>query len=134
MDTVNRTGVPKQVSRPISPETRPNTLHFHSITSFDVPQTRKQGAVLLRPFKHQVHYDAATAKAHDVDHARKYIQLRVGRAILAVQEKDEILVDGAAEAGLLAFAVQIELKYECAPALVEVCDDWIELSPVWFPG
>jgi len=71
---------------------------------------------------------------HHVDHARKYIQPRVGRAILAVQEKDEILVDGAAEAGLLAFAVQIELKYECAPALVEVCDDWIELSPVWFPG
>ena len=105
MGTVNRTGVLKQVSRPLSPETRPNTLHIHSITSFDVPQTRKQGAVLLRPFKHWVHYDAATAKARHVDHARKYIQLRVGRAILAVQEKGEILVDGAAEAGLLAFAV-----------------------------
>ena len=43
-------------------------------------------------------------------------------------------MDRATKAGLLAFTVQIKLKYKCAPTLVEVFDNWIELSPVWFPG
>lgn len=34
------------------------------------------------------------------------------------EEKDEVLVGGVAEAVLLAFAVQIKLKYECPSALV----------------
>jgi len=76
---------PEQMSHPLSSETRRNTIHFHFIASLDVPRTRKQSAVLLRPFKHWIQYDAATAKAVDVHHPRKYVQLRVGRAILAVQ-------------------------------------------------
>ena len=43
---------PKQVSCPRSSETRPNTLHFHFIASFEVPQTRKRSAVPLWLFKY----------------------------------------------------------------------------------
>jgi len=50
--TVNEASEPKQASRPSSSETRPNTLHFHFIASFEVPQTRKRSAVLLWLFKH----------------------------------------------------------------------------------
>jgi len=70
VDTVNgieltEAGVPPNIL-----STRPNTLRFHFIASFDVPRTRKQGAAHLWPFKHRIRYDAATAKADDV-HPRK---------------------------------------------------------------
>jgi len=54
----------------MSSKTRPNTLNFHIIASFGVPQTRKQSGVLLRPFKHWIQYDAATANADGVHRHR----------------------------------------------------------------
>jgi len=85
-------GQPKQVSRPMSSETPPNTLNFHIIASFGVPQTRKQSAVLLRPFKQWIQYDAAT----------RLLRMRMAYTALAnmynpelaERFKDEILVGG----------------------------------------
>ena len=70
VDTVNgieltEAGVPPNIL-----STRPNTLQFHFIASFDVPRTRKQGAARLWPFKHRIRYDAATAKADGVHRPR----------------------------------------------------------------
>ena len=64
-------GYPEQPSRLISSETRSNTLYSYFISSFDIPQTHKQGAMLLRPARHQIQNDATTANADDLHHLRE---------------------------------------------------------------